>query len=379
MMYVLLALATLLLSYANGANDNFKAVATIYGSSTLSYRRALALATVAQILGSIASVVLAGALLAKFTGQGLVGPETLGDGRFIVAVALGAGATVLLATRIGLPISTTHSIIGGLVGAGVALSPNGVAWASLGAVFLLPLLISPFLAFAIAATLYPMARHVRRRLGIDEVTCLCVGKEVAPVAITSDGALVVTKTGLSLTVEQAQNCQRRYSGSVLGISAQGAIDSLHLTSGLSLGFARGLNDTPKIMALLLASGSIGVNPSLGLVVVAVMMALGGILHSRRMAITLGQRITEMNRGQGFVANIVASALVIGATLLGSPVSTTHVATGSIFGIGLWTRRAHWGVVGQIVAAWIVTLPMAALLASLAAITLRRSSAVSLKT
>ncbi len=370
MMYVLLALATLLLSYANGANDNFKAVATIYGSSTLSYRRALALATVAQILGSIASVVLAGALLAKFTGQGLVGPDTLADGRFIVAVALGAGATVLLATRIGLPISTTHSIIGGLVGAGVALSPNGVAWASLGAVFLLPLLISPFLAFAIAATLYPMARHVRRRLGIDEVTCLCVGKEVAPVAITSDGALVVTKTGLSLTVEQAQNCQRRYSGSVLGISAQGAIDSLHLTSGLSLGFARGLNDTPKIMALLLASGSIGVNPSLGLVVVAVMMALGGILHSRRMAITLGQRITEMNRGQGFVANIVASALVIGATLLGSPVSTTHVATGSIFGIGLWTRRAHWGVVGQIVAAWIVTLPIAALLASLAAITLK---------
>ena len=370
MLYALLGLAALLLSYANGANDNFKPVATIYGSSTLSYRKSLALATVAQMLGSVASVVVAGALLAKFTGKGLVGPETLADGRFIAAVALGAAATVLLATRIGLPISTTHAIIGSLVGAGLALSPTGIAWASLSGAFVIPLLLTPVIAFAIAATLYPMARHMRKRMGIDEVTCLCVGRRVEPVAFTSDGGLVAARTGLTLSVAQIEQCQRRYSGSVMGISAQSAVDSLHLASGLSLGFARGLNDTPKILALLLAAATFGVNPTIGLVIVAIVMALGGIIHSRRLARTLGNRITEMNRGQGFVANIVASVLVIGASVMGSPVSTTHVATGSIFGIGLWTGRARGGVVGQILLAWIVTLPLAALLASVAAVTLK---------
>ena len=115
-------------------------------------------------------------------------------------------------------------------------------------------------------------------------------------------------------------------------------------------------------ALLLASASFGVNPKLGLIVVAIVMAVGGLLHSRRIATTMGERITEMNRGQGFIANLVASSLVIGATLMGSPVSTTHVSTGSIFGIGMWTKRTHWKVVGQILLAWVVTLPIAGLLA-----------------
>lgn len=363
MMLLLLVGATLLLSYANGANDNFKAVATIYGSSTLSYKKSLILATIAQILGSLASVVVAGALLAAFSGKGLVDEAILADERFVIAVALGAGFAVLIATRMGLPISTTHALIGGLVGAGIALASfKGVAWASLGAVYFLPLLLSPLLATALAGTFYPIARFARRRCGIDEVTCLCVGETIEPVAINADGSLVMARTGLQLTVNQTEQCQRRYSGSVLGISAQKTVDSLHIFSAMSLGFARGLNDTPKILALLLASASFGVNPKLGLVVVAVVMAIGGLLHSRRIATTMGQRITEMNRGQGFIANLVASTLVIGASLMGSPVSTTHVSTGSIFGIGMWTKRTHWKVVGQILLAWVVTLPIAGFLA-----------------
>jgi PiT family inorganic phosphate transporter len=115
------------------------------------------------------------------------------------------------------------------------------------------------------------------------------------------------------------------------------------------------------MALLVAAAWSGLSPQLGLALIAGAMAVGGILHSRRIAETLGRRITEMNHGQGFVANIVASSVVIGASVGGMPVSTTHVSTGAIFGIGLWTGRAQWNVVARILAAWVATLPMALLL------------------
>ncbi len=92
------------------------------------------------------------------------------------------------------------------------------------------------------------------------------------------------------------------------------------------------------------------------------MALGGLLHSRRIAETLGHRITSMNHGQGLIANSVASALVIGASLLGSPVSTTHVSTGAIFGIGVWSGKADTRVIGGIVLAWVATLPLGAAVA-----------------
>ncbi|MFB3139408.1 MAG: anion permease [Phycisphaerales bacterium] len=361
MTVVLLILAALLLSYANGANDNFKAVATVYGSSTLSYRAALRLATAAQLAGSIASVFLAGALLKAFSGKGLVPDATVADPRFIVAVGLAAATTVLLATRLGMPVSTTHAMIGGLVGAGLAVAPTQLLWSGLAGKFVLPLLISPVLATAGAAIIYPIARTGRKRLGINEGSCVCIAQRFEPVAITGEGAMVLARTGIALTADQAGQCQRRYEGSVVGISAQRILDCLHLTSAAALGFARGLNDTPKIMALLVGAAWSGLGATSSLLLIAVVMAAGGLLHSGRIAATLGTRITQMNHGQGFVANIVASSLVIGASVIGSPVSTTHISTGAIFGIGLWTGKAHWNVVGQIVGAWVATLPLALLL------------------
>jgi len=115
MMILLLVLAALILAYANGANDNFKATATAYGAGVLGYAKARRLATFAQIAGSLASVILADSLIAAFGGKGLVPNEVVGDPRFIVAVAASAAATVLLATRVGLPISTTHALVGGLI------------------------------------------------------------------------------------------------------------------------------------------------------------------------------------------------------------------------------------------------------------------------
>ena len=141
----------LLLAYANGANDNFKGVATLLGSHTTSYRRALIWATVTTALGSVTALALARGLLEAFRGKGLVPPEVVADPSFSMAVALAAGATVLLATRLGLPVSTTHALIGGLVGAGLLASPDGLAGSKLLRGFVLPLLASPLLAIGLAA------------------------------------------------------------------------------------------------------------------------------------------------------------------------------------------------------------------------------------
>jgi PiT family inorganic phosphate transporter len=362
MLIGLLVCAALALAYANGANDNFKATATVYGSGTLGYKKALILASMAQIAGSLASVLLAGALLKVFSGKGLVPIEVVQDPIFLVSVGAGAAGTVLIATRFGIPVSTTHSLIGGLVGASLAMAPDAIAWGMLGGKYFTPLLVSPLLALVGAALLYPVASFIRQRMGIHAGTSLRIGGQREVVEVNAHGTMVIQRSGLPISVEDQANCERCYSGAVIGISAQTAVDSLHIFSAFSLGFARGLNDTPKVLALLVAAGWSGINPRVSLAIVAFAMVAGGLLHSRRLAETLGHKITTMNCGQGMLANLVASCLVIGASLLGSPVSTTHVSTGAIFGIGVWTKNADWKVAGGIVLAWVATLPIGALLA-----------------
>jgi len=168
--YAAIVLIGFLLAFSNGANDNFKGVATLLGSGTTSYRGALVWATVTTGLGSIAALLVARQLLTAFSGKGLVPPQVVADPVFPASVALAAALTVLAATRLGFPISTTHALIGGLVGAGLVLSPDGVDTAKLGGSFLLPLLISPFLAVAIAVLLYPPLRRARRRFGVTRET-----------------------------------------------------------------------------------------------------------------------------------------------------------------------------------------------------------------
>lgn len=118
-MKALLILSIGLLSFANGANDNFKGVATLWGPGLATYHRVIAWATGFTILGSLAAISLGSGLAAKFNGATLL-PRTISSQLpFLSAAALGAGATVILAAGLGLPISTTHSLTGALVGAGV--------------------------------------------------------------------------------------------------------------------------------------------------------------------------------------------------------------------------------------------------------------------
>jgi PiT family inorganic phosphate transporter len=121
----------------------------------------------------------------------------------------------------------------------------------------------------------------------------------------------------------------------------------------------GLNDTPKVAALLLVVQALDIRA--GMVLIASGMALGGWLNAHRVAETMSHGITGMNHGQGFAANMATALLVIGASRLGLPVSTTHVSVGALFGIGVTTGQAHLGVVAGIVLSWLVTLPCAALI------------------
>jgi len=154
----------------------------------------------------------------------------------------------------------------------------------------------------------------------------------------------------------------RYHGRLIGVDAQWMLDRAHFISAGLVSFARGLNDTPKVVALLIAANGLGLDLSVGLLAVGVTMAIGGLLNAKRVALTMSERITSMNHGQGFTANFVTSLLIITASRFGLPVSTTHVSCGSLFGLGAVTRTARWSMIRTIVLSWLATLPLAACLA-----------------
>ena len=309
MMLVLLFAAVAFLAWSNGANDNFKGVAALYGSGIASYRKALAWATVTTGAGSVAGLFLAAELLRKFSGKGLVPDALTASPAFLLAVALGAGSTVLLATRLGFPVSTTHAITGALVGAGLTAAPDEVNFARLWEGFAKPLLLSPLVAVGTGALLFVILRAV----------------QLAPAHRTKP------------------------------------LDGLHFLSSGAVSFARGLNDTPKIAALLVVASAVEIR--WGLVLVGMAMAVGGLMKAHRVAMTMSRKITGMNPGEGLAANLATAVLVTSASFHGLPVSTTHVSVGALVGIGTVTRQAHWRAVGQIVLSWIVTLPCGAALAA----------------
>lgn len=357
MIYIFVVVAALCVAYANGANDNFKGVATLFGSGTTNFRRALGWATATTLLGSITALLLAGNLIKSFGGKGLIEDSIASQPSFAAAVALGAGLTVLIATRIGMPVSTTHGLIGALLGTGLAAG-SAINLGNLGSKFLIPLLVSPIVAIVITAIVYPMLRMFRQRLGVTRDICLCVGKETLETVPANCHAIALERAEhLAATTGTVVTCESRYQGNVLGISAGETLDKLHFLSSGIVSFARGLNDTPKIAALLLLAPAFGTSASL--VLVGIVIALGGLFSARRVAETMSNKITTMNHGQGFTANVITGLVVISASRFGLPVSTTHVSCGSLFGIGAVSGGAKSKTIVTILVAWITTLPLAA--------------------
>jgi PiT family inorganic phosphate transporter len=354
----LVGAGALLLAFVNGANDNMKGVATLYGSGELSYRRALALASLATALGGLASLGLSARLAQAFSAKGLLPDALLSDG-LLAAVALAAAATVLLATRLGLPVSTTHALLGALLGAGAVAAGPSLELGVLGAGFVLPLLVSPLLAGGVALGMTRGGRGVARRLGLAAETCVCVEAELgapAEAIAIGDGSAVATP---SLPVSLgAHRCEGDRRGAP-GVSVRQAVHGAHLVSAGLVSFARGLNDTPKILGLVLGASAMAA--STGALAITAAMVLGGLVAARRVTRTIALDVTPMRPETGLAGNLATSALVLGASHLGLPVSTTHVSVGSILGIGAEGASLRARTVRRIGAAWAGTLPLAAVL------------------
>jgi PiT family inorganic phosphate transporter len=334
----LIVLVTLLLAAANGANDNIKGAATLLGSGLVRYRSAIALATIATALGGVVSIYLAHDLMVAFSGKGIVPDGTTSSLPFLLSVGVAAGATVWAATRFGLPVSTTHALLGGLLGAGFAAVPGGVHLGAALKSILLPLLLSPAIALLLSIGVIPLLRRARARAAA-AAPCICVE---ATTTLAVDGVAMMAPPSLTLGFAGDAACQPSAVRDVHAADGVAWIDRLHFASAAAVSFARGLNDTPKI-AVVLA------------------MSVGGWLAAARVADTLAWRVTRMDAGEGLAGNLVTSFLVIVASRLGMPVSTTHVSTGAIFGIAIRNRDGHGAVIRNILLAWIATLPLAAVL------------------
>jgi PiT family inorganic phosphate transporter len=363
-MITLLFVSVCFLAYANGANDNFKGVASLYGSGAANYRTALIWATAATVSGSLCALYWAQTLLVTFSGKGLAPDELIQNVPFMASVAGGAGLTVILATRLGFPVSTTHALLGALAGSTLAATEGSLDLSALGNHFILPLLLSPVISLLLAIFMYLSLKALARPIEIDEPLCFCVENEASLKALNPLESAAITlpqESSLALRLDGQSACARRYAGVILGFRVQRVFEVLHFLSAGSVCFARGLNDTPKIAALLLLAPAF--DKSGVIVLVAVMMGIGGILSSKRVAETMSHRITEMSQGQGFAANLTTSLLVIFASNLGMPVSTTHVSVGALFGIGFMTGRRHARTIVSIILSWLLTLPCGALVAS----------------
>jgi PiT family inorganic phosphate transporter len=310
-MTVLLLLAVGWVAFTNGANANCKGVASLYGSGTTTRRTALVWGTALTFVGSLIALFWAGGLVRAFGGRGLVPDELALTPDFVGAVAVGGAVTSFLATRFGFPVSTTHALVGALLGAGWVGSGSAVQWSALTQQFLYPLFFSPIVAAFAGAFVY----------------CLLRGLRLAPDERTP------------------------------------WLDRLHFLSAGAASLARGWNDTPKMVALLVVVA--GLNLHWGFVLVALAIALGGLLDAERVAETLGKKLTAMNPGQGFAASVVTACLVTTASLHSLPVSTTHVSVGALVGMGVVTRQARGRMVGEIVLAWVSTVPCGAVVAGLA--------------
>lgn len=297
--------------FLNGMNDSGNIVATMISTGALTPRRALALASVAEFLGPF----VFGVAVAAAIGSGIVDPATIGP-LPVLAALLAAIVWDLITLRLGIPSSSSHALVGGLLGA--ALLAQGPGSVNIGGllVVLVALIVSPLLGFALG--------HLAMR-----------------------GILYLAR-GASPRV----NAHFRHG---------------QIATSLALALSHGTNDAQKTMGMItLALVTFGVLPEFKvplwvIAISAAAIAAGMATGGWRIIRTLGGKVYRIRPVHGFSAQATSAAVILGAALLGGPVSTTHVVSSSIIGVGSAERvsKVRWGVAGNIVLAWVVTIPTAA--------------------
>ncbi len=361
-------LLVLLLAFANGTNDVSKAIATLVGSGVTNYGKAIVWGTLWTIGGAGLSAFVATAMVKTFSTGFLPAQVTI-QSSLALSVLTGTVAWVLFASKTGLPVSTTHALMGSLVGTGLlAYGFEQLIWSSLVKKIGLPLLLSPFLALLMVLLFYPLIRLLAAKW---ENSCLCLTPTYrALIMVDAQGGTrtLYQATGFGTPIASVPaQCEREgLKGFVIGL------DSLHwLSSGLTA-FARGTNDTPKIAAILLLGSGAATWPSPLLQLTTfggatIAMGLGSYWGGQRVTEVLAEKVTKMNHVEGLSANLTTSSLVLTSAALGLPVSTTHLSSSAIIGIGLlqgW-RAVRWRTVRDMLLAWVVTLPAGAFFAGMA--------------
>jgi PiT family inorganic phosphate transporter len=247
------------------------------------------------------------------------------------AVLGGSISWVFIASRLGWPVSTTHSITGAICGAAlISIGIEGIQWGSLIYKVAIPLLLSPLLSLVVTFLIFPL---LHKSLSGWEGHCLCV-LPAQPVQVAQQGGgllrVLPAESKIVAVTGTTEQCQGQRS-----IFLTLNLDSFHwLTSGL-VSLARGMNDAPKIVAILVTLSFLSETQALrpdtpllvqGFIVVALGMGLGSWLAGRQVTEVLAERVTRMDHLQGFSANLTTAILVTAAAKFGLPVSTTHVSS-----------------------------------------------------
>jgi PiT family inorganic phosphate transporter len=313
---VIVVVVALGFDFTNGFHDTANAVATSVSTRALSPRMAVLVAAVANLAGAFVTTAVA-----KTVGKGIIDSK-LATEKTILAALLGAIAWNLLTWWFGLPSSSSHALFGGLVGAALVQSGSkGVEWHGLAHKVLIPALFAPLIAFVGAFLLL----------------------------------LVIYWVFFRVTPGVANR------GFRLG----------QLASGTFVAFTHGANDAQKTMGVialaLFTHGQIDhfYIPAWVKIAAGLAIAAGTYAGGWRIMRTLGQRVFSLEPESGFAAQASAGATIYLATHFGYPLSTTHVISGAVMGAGATKRLSavRWGVAGNIVVAWVLTIPAAGLVAA----------------